>query len=160
MRRECRGRFSCHRGLSDPDMHHGMCVAHVPWCMPGSLTHDDVIKWKHFPRYWLFVRGIHRPTVNFPSQRPVTRSFDVFFDMCLNKQLSKQTWGWGFKKPSRSLWRHRNVAVSFDVGGGEIVPGIPGTCATRNFTYLVKGSYIPYLESVVPEALSRARTSN
>ena len=22
--------------------------------------HDDVIKWKHFPRYWLFVRGIHR----------------------------------------------------------------------------------------------------
>ena len=24
------------------------------------LTHDDVIKWKHFPRYWPFVRGIHR----------------------------------------------------------------------------------------------------
>ena len=26
--------------------------------------HDDVIKWKHFPRYWPFVRGIHRPPVN------------------------------------------------------------------------------------------------
>ena len=26
--------------------------------------HDDVIKWKHFPRYWPFVRGIHRSTVN------------------------------------------------------------------------------------------------
>ena len=23
-------------------------------------SHDDVIKWKHFPRYWPFVRGIHR----------------------------------------------------------------------------------------------------
>ena len=29
-----------------------------------SLTHDDVIKWKHFPRYWPFVRGIHRSPVN------------------------------------------------------------------------------------------------
>ena len=28
------------------------------------MTHDDVIKWKHFPRYWPFVRGIHRPPVN------------------------------------------------------------------------------------------------
>ena len=27
-------------------------------------THDDVIKWKHFPRYWPFVRGIHRPPMN------------------------------------------------------------------------------------------------
>ena len=30
--------------------------------------HDDVIKWKHFPRYWLFVRGIHRSTVNSPHK--------------------------------------------------------------------------------------------
>ena len=27
-------------------------------------AHDDVIKWKHFPRYWPFVRGIHRSPVN------------------------------------------------------------------------------------------------
>ena len=27
-------------------------------------VHDDVIKWKHFPRYWPFVRGIHRSPVN------------------------------------------------------------------------------------------------
>ena len=44
----------------------------------------------------------------FPAQRPVTRSFDVFFDMCLNKQLSKQSWGWWFETPSRPLWRHCN----------------------------------------------------
>ena len=30
------------------------------WCLfPMDNTHDDVIKWKHFPRYWSFVRGIH-----------------------------------------------------------------------------------------------------
>ena len=33
-----------------------------------SLTHDDVIKWKHFPRYWPFVRGIHRYPVNSPHK--------------------------------------------------------------------------------------------
>ena len=42
----------------------------------------------------------------FPAQRPVTRSFDVFFDLCPNKQLSKQSWGWWFETPSGSLWRH------------------------------------------------------
>ena len=32
----------------------------------GLLIHDDVIEWKHFPRYWPFVRGIHRSPVNSP----------------------------------------------------------------------------------------------
>ena len=45
----------------------------------------------------------------FPAQRPVTRSFDVFFDLCLNERLSKQSWGWWFETTSRSLWRHCNV---------------------------------------------------
>ena len=44
----------------------------------------------------------------FPTQRPVTRSFDVFFDLRLNKPLSKQSWGWWFETLSPSLWRHRN----------------------------------------------------
>ena len=44
----------------------------------------------------------------FPTQRPVTRSFDVFFDLRLNKRLSKQSWGWWFETLSCSLWRHRN----------------------------------------------------
>ena len=43
-------------------------------------------------------------TGEFPAQRPVTRSFDVFFD--LNKRLSKHSWGWWFETP---LWRHCNV---------------------------------------------------
>ena len=52
-------------------------------------------------------------TGEFPSQRPVTRRFDVLFDMCLNKRLSKQSWGWWFETPSRPLWRHCNVPSSF-----------------------------------------------
>ena len=66
----------------------------------GSVPckHDDVIKWKHFLRHWPFVR----------VQRPVTRSFDVFFDLRLNKRLSKRSWGWWFETLSRALWRRRN----------------------------------------------------
>ena len=45
----------------------------------------------------------------FPTQRPVTRSFDVFFDLRMNKQLSKQWWGWWFETQSCPLWRHSNV---------------------------------------------------
>ena len=68
--RECRERFPHHRLqrkllVSDPGMHHGTCVTHVPWCMSGSLN----------------------------------------------------------------------------CGGGENVPGIPGPCATRNFTYLARGPW-------------------
>ena len=37
-----------------------MCVYQSSVC----LRHDDVIKWKHFPRYWPFVRGIHRSPMN------------------------------------------------------------------------------------------------
>ena len=35
---------------------------------PTMSSHDDVIKWKHFPRYWPFVRGIHRSPVNSPHK--------------------------------------------------------------------------------------------
>ena len=48
----------------------------------------------------------------FPAQRPVTRSFHVFFDLRLNKPLSKQSWGWWFETLSRPLWRHCNVIGS------------------------------------------------
>ena len=51
----------------------------------------------------------------FPIQRPVTRSFDVFFDLRLNKRLSKQWWGWWFETLSRPLWHHRNVKDLFHI---------------------------------------------
>ena len=47
-------------------------------------------------------------TGEFPAQRPVTRSFDVFFDVPLNNRSSKQSRCWWFETPSRSLWRHYN----------------------------------------------------
>ena len=49
----------------------------------------------------------------FPAQRPVTRSFDVFFDLRLNKRLSKQSWGWWLETTWRSLWRGCNVAMMY-----------------------------------------------
>ena len=41
----------------------------------------------------------------FPAQRPVTRSVGVFFDLRLNKRLSKQSWGWWYETPPWLLWR-------------------------------------------------------
>ena len=66
-------RFSPPPRVSDSDMHHGTCVTHVPWCMPGSLTSSD----------------------------------------------------------------------------GENVPGIPGACATHNFTYLARGSWSHAYDALV-----------
>ena len=44
-------------------------------------------------------------TGEFPSQRPVTRGFGVFFDLCLNKRLNKQSWRRWFETPWRTLIR-------------------------------------------------------
>ena len=47
------------------------CQHHISQMISQQLStfawfHDDVIKWKHFPRYWPFVREIHRSPVNSP----------------------------------------------------------------------------------------------
>ena len=44
------GMFSPPSRVSDPGMQHGMCVTHVPWCMPGSLTTGS---------FWSRWRGKH-----------------------------------------------------------------------------------------------------
>ena len=68
-----------------------------------SEEHDDVIKRKHFPRHWpLCEVNPHGQ----PSQRPVTRRFEVVFDLHLNKQLSKQSRRPWLELLSRSSWRH------------------------------------------------------
>ena len=76
-----------------------------------SSNHDDVIEWDIFPvtgPLW----GESPVTGGFPSQRPLTQSFGVFFDLRLNKRLSKQSRRRWFETPSRSLslWRHCNGA--------------------------------------------------
>ena len=70
--------------------------------------HDNVIKWKHFPRYWPFVRGIQRSSINSPHTGQ-WRGALVFCLICaLNKRLGKQSRGWWFETPWRPLWRHCN----------------------------------------------------
>ena len=48
-------------------------------------------------------------TGEFLAPMPVTQSFGVFFDLRLNKRLSKHSLGWWFETPSRSLWHQCNV---------------------------------------------------
>ena len=65
------------------------------------IWHDDVIKWKHFPRYWPFVRGIHRSSAN-SSHNGQWRGSLMFSLICaLNKRMSKQSGGWWFEMPPR-----------------------------------------------------------
>ena len=100
---------------------------------PDSFCHHDgVTTWKRFPPYWPSVGETQRSLVDtsykmmtssngnisrvtghlcgeftvpgeFPAQRPVTRSFHVFFDLRL-KPLSKQSWSWWFKTLSPPLY--------------------------------------------------------
>ena len=68
--------------------------------------------WRHqretFSTLLALCAGNSPVTGEFPSQRPVTWSFNVFFDLHLNKRLSKQSWFRWFETPLRSLWRHCN----------------------------------------------------
>ena len=82
----------------------------------APFWHDNVIKWKHFPRYWPYVRGIHRSPVNSPHKGQGRGALIFFFDLRLNKRLSKQSWGWWFKTPSCTLWCHCNVVSLFQIG--------------------------------------------
>ena len=56
--------------VSDPGMHHDTCVAHVPWCMPGSLTSGFVWNWwrgKRSRHSW----RIHNPQFYVSGQRRI-----------------------------------------------------------------------------------------
>ena len=66
--------------------------------------------WRHQTFSALLAFCARNSPVNgeFPAQRPVTRSFDVFFDLRLHKWLSKQSWGWWFETLPRPLRRHCN----------------------------------------------------
>ena len=61
------GRMYMRKNWNSPGRYH-----HIPhrqqWGTRRFIFHDDVIKWKHFTRYWPFVRGIHRSPVNSPHK--------------------------------------------------------------------------------------------
>ena len=68
----------------------------------------------------------------FPAQRPVTRSFDVFFVLRPNKRLSKQWWGWWFETPSRPLWRFCNM-----LGRSDSTTIALGCCSMQSPVYVI-----------------------
>ena len=82
-----------------------------PWRACVNEPHESMnmmTSSKTFSALLAFCAGNSPITGEFPAQRPVTMSFGVFFDLRLNKRLSKQSWGWWSETPSRSLWRHCN----------------------------------------------------
>ena len=58
-----------------------------------------------------FGAGNSPVTREFSTERPVAWSFNVFFDLHLNKWLSKQSWGWWFEMPWHPLWHHCNEST-------------------------------------------------
>ena len=75
--------------FSDPDMHHGTCVTHVPWCMPGSLTSSFL---------WIWWRGKHSRRMRNPrfcvsGKRPIywriTCSLTRWADLCTSHYESR-----------------------------------------------------------------------
>ena len=97
MRRECRERFPRHRFqrkplVSDPDMYHGTCVTHVPWCMSGSLTHDGGENVLGIPgecanRNFIYLERGSWPLAIAIPQRTSYRNFSQYIDCAISRVL-------------------------------------------------------------------------
>ena len=107
------GKFDCETGPKMTTTKASKLFIAGRFLWESRIVHDDVIKWKHFPLYWPFVRGIHRSLVNFPHKGQWRWAL-VFSLICaLNKRLSKQSWGWWFETPSRPLcWNCFHVTAN------------------------------------------------
>ena len=85
------------------------------WKWPHSPRTHFRSWWRHqmeaFSPFLTICVGNSPITGEFPSQGPVTRSFDGFFNLRLKKGLCKQSWGWWFETPLHSLWRHCNETL-------------------------------------------------
>ena len=80
-----------------------------------GITHDDVIKWKHFPRYWPFVRGIHRSPVNSPHKGQ-RRGALMFSLICARIN------GWVNSGEAGDLRRHHtHYGITIMIQDGEIL---------------------------------------
>ena len=90
-----------------------MCDIHIQyeWLLPLPMRRHQMETFSAL----LAICAANSPVDGeFPSQRPVTRSFDVFFDLRLNKRLSKQWWCWWFETQACPLWRHCNAKWGFN----------------------------------------------
>ena len=108
-----------------------MTISQIP-----PIYHDDVIKLKLFPRHWPFMRGIHRSPVNSPHKGQWRRALMFSLIHALKKRLSKQSWGWWFETPSRSLWRYYNVYINVRAhahGPNEVRPSTSTVLTTEGW---------------------------
>ena len=76
--------------------------------------HDDIIRWEHS----LVICVENSPlTGEFPAQRPVMQSFDIFFDLSSYKRLSKHSW----------VWRFETICAHYNITGRNILQ-VYSTC--------------------------------
>ena len=98
----------CVNDISNELFYHGLLCWSLLWFGTNQSW------WRHqmetFSALLTLCAGNLPVTGEFPTQRPLTRSFGVFFDLHLNKQLSKQSSGWWIEKPSLPLWGDSNVS--------------------------------------------------
>ena len=94
---------------------------HLEYTVPGNLSfHDDFIKWKHFTRYWPFVRENHRSPVKCPHKDQWRRALMLCLICAWVNGWVNNGEAWWFETPSHPLWRHCNVlpiSSWFHLGG-------------------------------------------
>ena len=111
------------------------------WVCWRPVWHDDVIKWKHFPRYWPFVWGIHRSPVNSPHKGQ-WRGALMFSLICA------QINGWVNNREAGDLRRHQAHCdvIIMSVTKTVIRPILHGHCYP---SYPCGGPYgNPYIQSI------------
>ena len=93
--------------------HHEIAFHGARFCIT-TVPRGSISWWRHqmekFSALLVICAGNSPVTDEFPTQRPVKWSVAVFFDLHLNKRLSKQSWGWWFETILRPLWRHCNIS--------------------------------------------------
>ena len=109
--------------------------------IPMGAIHDDVIKWKHFPLYWPFVRGIHRSPVNSPHKGQ-WRGALMFSLICT--RIS----GWVNNLEAGDLRRRR---AHYDVIVMFVIPSVTGIDSTlQQHTYNVSVILYGFLRCIYP----------
>ena len=101
------GTFSPSPQVSDPDMHYGTCLTHVPWCMPGSLTRSFLwSQWRGGKRS----RRMRNPKFHISGKRPMHNSCDIQhlpsdITSCRGIMLNVDTWYIDFLNYSQ-IWQY------------------------------------------------------
>ena len=99
---------------SDMSVHYAMRCRTKAWIIVPCCTFKLSLttRWRHqmetFSALPAICAGNLPVSGEFPAQRPVTRSFDIFFDLHLDGRLGKQSWGLWLETPSCPLWRQTN----------------------------------------------------